>query len=181
MRRGNLHLIGAALFVFCLMFAAHATAQQGSGIAGVVKDASGAVMPGVTVEATSPALIERVRSAVSDGAGQYKIVNLVSGTYTVTFTLSGFSTFKREGIVLTTNFTAQVNADLTVGALSEAITVTGGSPLVDVQSAQVSQQVTRETLDAIPTGRAVQAMGKLLAGITTSGGERGGAAQIIHL
>ena len=141
MRRGNLHLIGAAVLGFCLMLAAHATAQQGSGIAGVVRDDSGAVLPGVTVEAASPALIEKTRTAVTDGAGQYKIVNLLPGTYSVTFTLPGFGIFKRDGIELTTNFTAQVNADLKVGALEESVTVSGASPLVDVQSAQVSQQV----------------------------------------
>jgi hypothetical protein len=174
MRRANLHLVGAAMLVFCLMLAARATAQQGSGIAGLVRDGSGAVLPGVTVEAASPALIEKTRSAVTDGAGQYKIVNLLPGTYSVTFTLPGFTTFKHDGIELTTNFTAQVNADLKVGALEESVTVSGASPLVDVQSAQVSQQVTRPVLDAIPTGRSVQAIGKVLPGITTSGGERGG-------
>ncbi|MGC4083243.1 MAG: carboxypeptidase regulatory-like domain-containing protein [Vicinamibacterales bacterium] len=157
-----------------LLFALPASAQQGSGIAGTARDDSGAVMPGVTVEASSPALIEKVRSAVTDGSGQYRIVNLVPGTYTVTFTLPGFSTLKRDGVELTTNFTATVNAELKVGSLEESITVSGSAPLVDVQSAAVSQQVTRETLDAIPTGRSVQAVGKILPGITTSGGERGG-------
>src|SRR3989442_10500648 len=101
-------------------------------IAGTVKDPSGAVLPGVTVEATSPALIEKVRSAVSDGTGQYRIEDLRPGTYTATFTLSGFSTFKREGIELTGNFTATINVDLKVGSLSETVTVTGESPIVDV-------------------------------------------------
>ena len=105
-------------------------------IAGSVKDASGAVLPGVTVEAASPALIEKVRAAVSDGTGQYRIEDLRPGTYTVTFTLPGFSTYKREGIELTGSFTATVNADLKVGALAETITVTGETPVVDVQSAQ---------------------------------------------
>ena len=100
-------------------------AQSGSGIAGVVKDSSGAVLPGVTVEASSPALIEKVRTAVTDGAGQYKIVNLVPGVYTVTFTLTGFNTVRREGIELTAAFTATVNADLRVGSLQETITVIG--------------------------------------------------------
>ena len=87
------------------------------GIAGVVQDTSGGVLPGVTVEASSPALIEKVRTVVSDSQGQYSIVALRPGTYTVTFTLPGFSTVRREGIVLTTGFTANVNADLAVGAL----------------------------------------------------------------
>src|SRR5688572_16730249 len=97
-------------------------------IAGVVRDPSGGVLPGVTVEAASPALIEKIRTAVTDGTGQYRIEDLRPGTYTVTFALSGFSTFKREGVELTGSFTATVNADLRVGALEETVTVTGESP-----------------------------------------------------
>jgi len=111
---------------FCLVVAgallllpAGSLAQSGSSIAGVVKDTTGAVMPGVTVEAASPALIEKVRTAVTDAEGQYKIVNVVPGTYTVTFTLTGFNTVRREGIELTASFTANVNADLKVGSLQE--------------------------------------------------------------
>ncbi len=99
---------GILLWTPAVMFA--------QGIAGVVKDTSGAVLPGVTVEASSPALIEKVRTVVSDSQGQYSIVGLRPGTYTVTFALPGFSTVRREGIVLTTGFTANVNADLAVGA-----------------------------------------------------------------
>src|SRR6266480_4835029 len=106
---------------------------QGS-ITGVIKDPSGAVLPGVTVEAASPALIEKVRSVVSDGTGQYRIQDLRPGTYTVTFTLPGFSTVKREGIELTGAFVATVNADLRVGSIEETITVSGETPVVDVQS-----------------------------------------------
>ena len=110
-----------------------------SAIAGVVKDTSGAVMPGVTVEAASPALIEKVRSVVSDDRGVYQIVGLAPGKYTVTFTLSGFSIVKREGVELPSNFTATVNADLRVGALEETVTVSGASPVVDVQSTAKTQ------------------------------------------
>src|SRR5207245_5364123 len=108
----------------CLLFlpaAAWAQAETGT-IAGVVRDSSGALIPGVTVEATSPALIEKVRSATTDSQGLYRIVDLRPGTYTVVFTLPGFATFKRDGIELTTGFTAQVNADMKVGALAETIT-----------------------------------------------------------
>src|SRR2546428_10113954 len=94
-------------------------------IAGVVKDATGAVLPGVTVEAASPALIEKIRAVVTDDQDQYKIVDLRPGTYTVTFALAGFSTARREGIELTTGFTATVNAELRVGELAETITVSG--------------------------------------------------------
>ena len=125
--------------VFVLAFApalAHAQAT----ITGLVKDSSGAVLPGVVVEAASPALIEKVRSAVTDGSGQYRIVDLRPGVYSVTFTLTGFNTVKREGIELTGTFTSTVNADLRVGSLEETITVTGESPIVDVQS--VRRQTT---------------------------------------
>src|SRR2546425_6590485 len=109
-----------------LLLPAAAWAQQASAsIAGVVKDTSGAVMPGVTVEAASPALIEKVKSVVSDAQGQYKIVDLRPGAYVVTFSLPGFSTVKREGLELTTGFTATVNADLKVGTLEETVTVSG--------------------------------------------------------
>src|SRR6266849_6602050 len=117
-----------------------ATAGQAQTIAGTVRDATGAVMPGVTVEAASPALIEKVRSAASDGAGQYRIVNLSPGIYTVTFALAGFTSVKREGIELTGNFTATINAEMRLGTLEETITVSGVTPLVDVQS------VTKQTV-----------------------------------
>ena len=125
-----------------------AIASAQATIAGVVKDASGAILPGVGVEAASPALIEKVRNVVTDGTGQYRIEDLRPGTYSVTFTLQGFSTFKREGIELTGSFTATVNADLKVGSLAETVTVTGESPLVDVSRSALDRKV-RETLEAI--------------------------------
>src|SRR5918993_1398591 len=103
-----------------------------SGLVGTVKDTSGAVLPGVTVEAASDVLIEKVRTATTDGNGQYRIIDLRPGVYVVTFALTGFSTVKREGIELTGTFTATVNADLQVGSLQETVTVTGESPIVDV-------------------------------------------------
>src|SRR5499425_2838655 len=119
--------------IACLVFVP-AGAYAQAAIAGVVKDSSGAVLPGVTVEAASPALIEKVRAVVTDGSGQYKVVDLRPGTYSVTFTLAGFNTFRRDGIELAGSFTATVNADLRVGSLQETITVTGDTPIVDVQS-----------------------------------------------
>src|SRR5262245_65561778 len=118
------------------LLAPPAWAQQSSGITGIVHDTSGAVMPGVTVEAASPILIEKSRSVVTDDQGRFNIVDLVPGTYTVTFALTGFNTVKREGILLTSGFTAQVNADLQVGSLQETITVSGASPLVDTANAR---------------------------------------------
>jgi len=140
-----------ALMAFLLMPAA--TYAQGS-IAGSVRDASGAVLPGVTVEASSPALIEKTRAVVTDGTGQYKIVDLRPGTYAVTFALSGFSTVKREGIELAGSFAATVNVDMKVGAVQETITVTGASPIVDVQnSAQHACLALTSSTSSQPRGR----------------------------
>ena len=142
------------LVVACsLLLTASAAWAQGSNgaIAGAVKDASGALLPGVTVEAASPALIEKVRSSVTDGQGLYRIVDLRPGVYTVTFTLPGFSTFKREGLELTAGFTAAVNADLKVGELAETITVSGESPVVDLQNVRQQTTLSRTTLEALPT------------------------------
>ncbi len=134
-----------------LLLASAAWAQVATGgIAGVVRDTSGGVLPGVTVEAASPALIEKVRSVVSDGAGRYNITALQPGTYTVTFTLAGFNTLRREGIVLTAGFTASVNADMPVGALEETLTVTGEAPLVDTQNIRQQTQLSAETLKTLP-------------------------------
>src|SRR5882672_6903304 len=133
------------LFAGCMLLPATAWAQADTGsIAGVVRDPSGAVMPGVTVEAASPALIEKVRVVTTDGQGLYRIVDLRPGTYTVTFTLPGFGTVRREGIALTTGFTANVNAEMKVGALEETVTVTGESPVVDTQNVQQQQTLSRE-------------------------------------
>ena len=142
-------------------------AQTGaSGIAGIVRDSSGGVLPGVTVEASSPALIEKSRSVVSDGTGQYRIVDLRPGVYTVTFTLQGFNAFRREDIELPANFTATVNADLTVGAVEETVTVTGASPVVDVQNTQPRSIITSDTLDTLPTaGKALTAFVALIPGL----------------
>jgi hypothetical protein len=111
-------------------------------ITGVVKDASGAVLPGVTVEAASPSLIERVRTVVSDSSGQYRIVDLRTGTYSLRFSLTGFNTVQREGIELSGTFVATVNADLKVGSLQRR-SVTGETPIVDIQSAKVQTSSPR--------------------------------------
>src|SRR5712691_9299284 len=119
--------------VIIVLAAAPAIVRAQASIAGQVKDASGAVLPGVTVEASSPALIEKVRSVVTGGTGQYRIELLPPGTYTVTFALPGFSTVKRDGIELTGTFTASIDAELRVGTVEETITVSGETPIVDVQ------------------------------------------------
>src|SRR5687767_285964 len=155
-------------------------------LTGVVRDASGAVLPGVTVEATSPALIEKVRSVVSDNSGQYRIVDLRPGTYSVTFTLPGFNTVKRDGIVLSGDFVATVDAELRIGTLEETVTVTGESPIVDVQSARVQTVVDREVLTLIPSSRNANGIQALIPGLSSNGdaggitGGSGGMAGFIH-
>jgi hypothetical protein len=137
-----------------------------SGIAGVVKDTTGAVLPGVTVEASSPALIEKVRTVVTDGEGLYKLVDLRPGTYTVTFTLAGFSTLKRDAIDLPSNFTATVNAELRVGTLEETLTVAGAAPVVDVQTTTQTTVMSKSVLDSLPVGRSPHNFALLTPGVT---------------
>ena len=134
-------------------------------IAGVVRDASGGVLPGVTVEASSPALIEKVRTAVSDGTGQYRIEDLRPGLYTVRFTLSGFSTVSREGVELTGSATANISIDLRVGAVEETITVTGETPVVDVQGARRQTVLTNEVINAIPSAGSYNSLLVLVPGV----------------
>src|SRR5690348_12422700 len=177
--RFGLAVVGLSLFLPAAAYA------QGA-ITGVVKDASGGVLPGVTVEAASPVLIEKVRSVVSDDTGQYRIVNLNPGTYSVTFSLPGFSTVKRDGVELTGTFVATINGELKVGALEETITVTGETPIVDVQSAKVQQTVSKDVLSAIPTGRNAATITALIPGMSTNtdsgniGGSIGGGVGTIH-
>ena len=145
-----------------------AAAQAQSAIAGVVKDTSGAILPGVTVEASSDVLIEKTRSVITDGEGAYRIVDLRPGTYAVTFTLPGFQTFKREALDLPANFTATINADMKVGALEESVTVSGASPVVDTSSNVKSQVLNREVLDAVPSAKTIQSLGQLVVGVNLS-------------
>jgi len=146
-------VVGAGL-ALCVLLDPRAGAAQtaaASGIAGVVKDASGAVLPGVTVEAASPALIEKVRNAITDGEGRFNIVDLRPGTYTVTFSIPGFSGLRRDGIELTSGFTATVNADMKIGALSETVTVSGEAPLVDTRNARKQTIVSQDLLNMLPS------------------------------
>jgi len=143
MRRLMPLLLGLLVLTPTLSFA------QGS-ITGVVRDSSGSVLPGVTVEASSAVLIEKTRTVVTDGNGQYRLVDLRAGSYNVTFSLPGFNTFRRNGIVLEGTFTATVNADMKVGALQETVTVTAESPVVDVQSIKRQVTVDSDTISAIP-------------------------------
>ncbi|HEV3061323.1 MAG TPA: carboxypeptidase-like regulatory domain-containing protein [Vicinamibacterales bacterium] len=143
---------------------ASAQSVNAGSIAGTVRDTTGAVMPGVTVEASSPALIEKTRSGVTDTQGNYKIVDLRPGIYTVTFTLPGFSTVKRESLELTTGFTANVSAEMRVGALEETVTVTSATPVVDIQNVRQQIVLSKDVWEALPTGKTVQAYASLTPG-----------------
>jgi hypothetical protein len=168
----------AFVSLICCLVPRAALAQ--SQITGVVTDSSRAVLPGVTVEASSPALIENVRTAVTDDQGRYAIPALRPGTYKVTFTLPGFSPFVRDGMALLADFTATVNAELRVGSLEETVTVSGESPTVDVQSTQRTTVMDRELLDAVPTGRTFFAAVALVPGVTVSEPNVGGAKTSIN-
>src|SRR5437660_8022298 len=156
--------------VLALIVLLPALAYAQSTITGTVKDVSGAILPGVTVEASSPVLIEKVRTAVTDGTGQYRIVDLRPGTYAVTFTLTGFNALKREGIELSGSFTASVDADLRVGAIAETVTVTGESPIVDTQSVRRQTTLGSDVLTSVPTARSWAATAVLIPAIVTQSG-----------
>lgn len=170
MRKLVLLVATAALFV------AAPVAAQSSGIAGVVRDSGGGVLPGVTVEAASPALIERVRSAITDSQGRYNILDLRPGTYSVTFTLPGFSTVRRTEIELPAAFTANVNVDLKVGALEETITVTGESPLVDTRNVIKRQVVGQDVIESMPTSKNWSTLGVMTVGVFSNQNDVGGSA-----
>src|SRR5262245_44234430 len=169
--------LGVAALVSMRLLSSPAWAQD-AGIAGVVKDSSGGVLPGTTVTAASPVLIERERTVVTDSEGRYVITQLRPGVYTVTFTLPGLSTVVREGIQLSAGFTANVDAELRVGGVAETITVTGASPVVDVQNVRRQTVVTNELLDALPTSsKSLGTMVTLTLGMTGVG-DVGGSYQV---
>src|SRR5688572_67280 len=148
----------------CVVLVPALAAAQAS-ITGVVSDTSGAVLPGVTVEASSPVLIEKVRSVTTDSNGLYRVIDLRPGTYTVSFTLPGFAVVKREGVELAGSFTATVNAEMRVGQLEETITVTGQAAVVDVQSTTSQRTLTHEVIDNIPAGRSHLSQAVLIPGL----------------
>jgi hypothetical protein len=168
--------VRAALFVFgCLAFVPSTTFAQQASLTGVVRDASGAVLPGVTVEAASPALIEGVRSAVTDGSGRFVIEQLRPGDYVITFTLTGFATVRRDGVQLSGTSITTVNADMRVGSLEETITVSGEAPTVDVQSTVRQRVLDREVLEVLPSSRSPAQMAALTPNVTPTTHDVGGA------
>src|SRR5262245_14905304 len=152
-------LLSGFLFLPAVAFA------QGS-ITGSVKDASGAVLPGVTVEASSDALIEKVRSATTDGAGVYRIVDLRPGTYTVTVALQGFQTVRREGIILTGSVTLTIPIELKVGEIQEIVTVSSASPIVDVQNTRRETVINASSIETLPATRAYGSVLNATPGVT---------------
>jgi hypothetical protein len=174
-------LIGLVVCVCgLLLLPAPAGAQGGGSISGQVTDATGGVLPGVTATAASPALIEGVITAVTDGAGRFTIINLRPGDYTVTFTLVGFGTVVREGIQLAGDATANVSVALTVGALEESVTVTGTSPLVDVQQVRRQAVISRELLTNLPNPRTLEARALLVPGVRNTGLGAGQGRPTVH-
>ncbi len=169
--------VGICTFVLFTVVLLPTVARAQSTIAGVVRDTSGAVMPGVTVEASSEVLIEKSRSAVSDGEGRYAIVDLRPGTYDISFSLPGFNTYKREAVIVPSNVTVPINAEMKVGALEETVTVSGASPVVDVQNTAKVQVITRELMDTIPSARNIQSIGSLVPGVRLNTPDVGGAQQ----
>ena len=159
--RGSRRVLLALLTGMLLPSVAYAQAT----LAGLVRDASGAVLPGVTVEAASPVLIEKARITTTDGNGRYTIVDLRPGAYTVTFTLAGFTTIRSEQVVLTGTLTTTVNAEMRVGALEETITVSGESPIVDLRSTTRQAIMDQEVVAAIPSSRTPFTVGVLIPGV----------------
>ena len=159
--------LGVLVGVLVLLAPSMALAQ--ASITGAVKDTSGAILPGVTVEAASPVLIEKARTVVTDSNGRFQIVDLRPGTYTVTFTLSGFNTFKRDGVVLSGASANTVDAELRVGSLEETITVTGEAPVVDTHTLTKQQVLSADVVDALPSARNYVTLARMVSGTNASG------------
>jgi Carboxypeptidase regulatory-like domain len=177
-RRWRSLLACAGVVTLYLALPSGAAAQV---IAGIVRDASGGVLPGVTVEATSPALIEKVRSTVTDGTGQYRLENLAPGVYSVSYALPGFTTIVRESVQLQSGVVVTINTDLRVGGLQETITVTGETPVVDVQSSTRMQRVIDdEVVAALPASRGYGNLLQTVAGIQATGAANSGANPVMN-
>ena len=174
MKAQRMRYVALAGLSFALLLAP-ATVLAQSSIAGEVTDETGAVLPGVTVEAASPALIEGSRTVFTDGQGRYSVVDVRPGVYSVTFTLQGFSTVRREGVEVVAGVSVPINAQMSVGSLAETITVSGATPVVDIQQATQRSVLDRETIQALPTNRTTHTVGMILPGMKMTGSMVGGA------
>ncbi len=171
--RGFLKVLGVLTCVVLLPTAVFAQ-SAGASIAGVVKDTSGAVLPGVTVQVASPAMIEKVRETVTDGSGQYRFVDLRPGTYTVTATLTGFNTFKRDNLEVSGTGVLSIPVEMKVGAIEETVTVSGETPVVDLQSTVKERVMSKDVIEALPTGRMYNSLGVLIPSVNSSARDVGG-------
>ena len=180
MRTTVLRFAGLCLQLVVLSAVAASTALAQSSISGLVSDGSGGALPGVTVEASSPALIEKVRTVVSDGQGRYEIINLRPGTYAIVFTLTGFNTFKRDEVAVLANTNVPINAALTLGAVEETITVSGQSPMVDITVAGKSEVISKALLDELPSSRTYATAGVILPGIKMTKPDIAGVSTVQH-
>jgi hypothetical protein len=153
------------LFVLAVIVATPLAAFAQATLSGLVRDTSGAVLPGVTVEASSPVLIEKVRTGVTDGTGRYTIADLRPGAYRVTFTLTGFRTVVREGVELSGTAITTINADLAIGAVQETITVSGETPVVNLESTVRQAVMDQQVVSAIPSSRTPFTVGVLIPGV----------------
>jgi hypothetical protein len=170
--------VGRCLLVLLLIAAAPSRSQAQSAVSGVVTDASGAVLPGVTVEAASPVLIEKTRTTVTDTQGLYSLVDLRPGVYSLSFTLTGFTALRREGLVVSSNVNLPVNAELKVGGLEETLTVSGQAAVVDVRNSARTAVLPRDILDALPTSRTYTTAGAIIPGIKLTKPDIGGTQAV---
>jgi len=164
-----------ASLLFLFAGAVNALAQSSSAIVGTLRDESGGALVGVTVEVASPALIEGQKVAITDADGRYQVIDLRPGEYTVTFSLSGFQTIRREKILLSSSFTATVNATLPVGGLEQLVTVRGGAPVIDLRSGTSERPLHQELLEGIPVGRIPNVAVMLVPGAVTARADVGGS------
>ncbi len=167
--------LGRTFVVLALAVAAPAAAYAQASIAGTVKDSSGAVLPGATVEAASDVLIEKVRTTQTDGSGRYQLLDLRPGSYIVTFSLSGFSTVRRDGILLSGSGAVAIDIELRVGAVAETITVTGETPVVDVQNTTKQSVLSADVIDALPSSRNFVTVARMIPGVSGGGNDVGGS------
>jgi hypothetical protein len=156
------------LFVLACLLGVQTAAWAQATLAGTAKDSSGAILPGVTVEASSPALIEKVRTAVTDDAGRYRIEDLRPGTYSVTFTLPGFVTLKRDGVMVSGTGVLTIDGELRVGGVQETVTVTGETPVVDIASTKREITLDNETMRALPSVRSYSYLLTTVPGLQTN-------------